>query len=315
MRFSPGELITRVPKHDLRAVARLITQIENNDPSAREVLTALYPHAGRAQVVGVTGAPGAGKSTLVDQLAASYTAAGKRAAILAVDPTSPFTGGAILGDRIRMARSEEHAGVFIRSMATRGSLGGLARAANDAVCVLDAAGFDIVLVETVGVGQAEVDVVRTAHTVVVVLVPGMGDSVQAIKAGILEIADIFAVNKADRPGADLVQKDLRILLSLTEPQADAWKPSIVPTVATSGEGCTELREAIARHAEWLHGSKIAEARRLRVMEDTILALARDMLYRRVEVASGVAIEQLARRCLEREIDPYRAAEELCGSAV
>jgi LAO/AO transport system kinase len=310
MHFSPRELIERVPKHDLRAAARLITQIENNEPSAREVLGALYRAAGRARIIGVTGSPGAGKSTLVDQLAADLNAAGKKAAIIAVDPTSPFTGGAVLGDRIRMARSESAEGIFIRSMATRGSLGGLARATNDAVCELDAAGFDVVLVETVGVGQAEVDVVRTAETIVVVLVPGMGDSVQAIKAGILEIADVFAVNKADRPGADLVQKDLRILLTLTEPEEGSWKPPIVATIATSGEGCAELADEISRHGAWLRDSKSAHDRKLRVMEETIISLAREELYDRVEAKSRKDVEKMARQCLARKLDPYSAAEKL-----
>ena len=206
MNFSNAQLIELVPQRDLRAVARLITLIENQTPRAREVQAALFKKSGKAHVIGVTGSPGAGKSTLVDQLAAGWRAQGKSVAILAIDPTSPFSGGAILGDRIRMIKAAEQQDVFIRSMATRGKLGGLARATLDAVYVLDAAGFDIILVETVGVGQAEVDIVKLADTCLVVLVPGMGDSVQAIKAGILEIADTFVINKADRDGADICKK-------------------------------------------------------------------------------------------------------------
>lgn len=310
MDYSNDALLEGVVAGDLRAVARLITLLENGVARARKVQAKLFRRTGRALVVGVTGAPGAGKSTLVDQLAAEFHNAGKRVGILAVDPTSPFSGGAVLGDRIRMTKTSESADVFIRSMATRGSLGGIARSTWDAAQVLDAAGFDLVVIETVGVGQAEVDIVKTADTCLVVLVPGMGDSVQAIKAGILEIADVFVINKADRDGADLLQRDLRVLLSLVEYGEQQWEPRIVRTVATSGDGVGELTGVVQRHHEWLRSTSAGRDRKLRMISESIIKMAAEIALDRVLTGDRSRLEQAALECLERRLDPYTAAQQL-----
>jgi LAO/AO transport system kinase len=310
MNFSDQELIDGVSKGDLRVVARLITLAENGVPRARAVQRSLFPRTGRAHVVGVTGAPGAGKSTLVDQLAREWRSRGKKVAILAVDPTSPFSGGAILGDRIRMSHTSEDPSIFIRSMATRGSLGGLSKATLDTIQILDAAGFDLILVETVGVGQAEVDIVRTADTVLVVLVPGMGDSVQIIKAGILEIADLFVINKADRDGADMLHKDLRILLSLAETGADRWEPLIARTIATSGTGASEVVDGVQRHSEWVRNSALGKKKRLEILEHNILQLLTEITLERSLSAKRPLLKELVEACYERKIDPYSAVDRL-----
>lgn len=255
-----------------RALAQAITMVERSEGASDELLAALYPHTGKARIIGITGSPGAGKSTLVDALARHFRKRDLTVGIIAVDPTSPFTGGAILGDRIRMQELYTDRGVFIRSMATRGFLGGLAKATNDAVDLLDAGGFDIVLVETVGVGQDEVEVIRTVQTNVVVLVPGMGDDIQAIKAGIMEIGDVFVVNKADRPGADRTVTEITMMMSLVE-EHGAWVPPIVKTVALRGDGIAELVEAIERHRAHLVDSGELERRnreRVRIRVETHL---------------------------------------------
>src|SRR5882672_4830922 len=250
----PAEnLAARIRAGDYRSLAKAISLVEREDPSAEKLVADLYPSTGKARIVGITGSPGAGKSTLVAALAKFYRKEEKRVGIVAVDPTSPFSGGAILGDRIRMADLYTDRGVFIRSMATRGFMGGIAHATNDVVDLLDAAGFDIVLVETVGVGQDEVEIIRTVQTNVVVLVPGMGDDIQAIKAGIMEIGDIFVVNKADRPGADKTVTEVTMMMSLVEEHGD-WVPPIVKTVASRGEGIVDLDEAIGRHFDYLNAS-------------------------------------------------------------
>jgi LAO/AO transport system kinase len=236
-----------------RALARAISLVERDEPEIDKLLAEIYPSTGKARIIGITGSPGAGKSTLVAAMARHYRAAGKRVGIIAVDPTSPFTGGAILGDRIRMADLYTDRGVFIRSMATRGFLGGLAKATNDVVDILDASGFEVVLVETVGVGQDEVEVVRTVQTNLVILVPGMGDDIQAIKAGIMEIGDVFVVNKADRPGADKTVTEINMMMSLVEEHGE-WVPPIVKTVASKSEGITELEQAIEKHYSYLEAS-------------------------------------------------------------
>lgn len=310
MLFSDEELLTKVPRRDMRAVARLITLVENRVPRARAIQSKLFERTGRAHVIGVTGSPGAGKSTLVDQLALDFRKAGKSVAILAVDPTSPFTGGAVLGDRIRMTMAAEDEGIFIRSMATRGALGGISRATLDAIQILDVAGFDIVLVETVGVGQSEVDIVRTAHTCFVVLVPGMGDTVQAIKAGILEIADAFVINKADRDGADLLQRDLRMLLSLVDPEAGTWEPPILRTVATRGEGIKELTEKALAHKVWLDSSGKGEERKLAMVKDQIVNIAHDIIEEKIHFDRASDLEDYAKKCRARIMDPYTAAKNL-----
>src|SRR5438270_9435906 len=255
-----------------RALGKAISLVERDDPEAERLLAELYPSTGGARIIGITGSPGAGKSTLVASMAKHYRAQGKRVGIVAVDPTSPFTGGAILGDRIRMSDLYTDRGVFIRSMATRGFLGGLARATNDVVDVLDASGFDVVLVETVGVGQDEVEVVRTVQTNLVILVPGMGDDIQAIKAGIMEIGDIFVVNKADRPGADKTVTEVTMMMSLVEEHAE-WVPPIVKMVALRGEGIGDLDDAITKHFAYLEASGELDRRnreRVRIRIETQL---------------------------------------------
>lgn len=314
MKFTDAELLSAVPAGDLRAIARLITLAENREPRARKVQAELYKKAGKAQVVGITGSPGAGKSTLVDQLAKRWHAAGKKVAILAIDPTSPFTGGAVLGDRIRMSQTSEIPEVYIRSLATRGALGGLSRATLSAVQILDSAGFDLVLIETVGVGQGEVDIVRVADTCIVVLVPGMGDSVQAIKAGILEIADLFVINKADREGADALQRDLRTLLSLADSKAGAWEPTISRSVATSGEGAEEIITNTEKHLQWLQNSGEGQARRSRILKDSILKIALEELEQGLVVDKANELKQLVDECLERRSDPFSAASALISKA-
>ena len=265
-------LAAGVRSGDSRALAKAISLVEREDSEAEKVLAELYASTGRARIIGITGSPGAGKSTLVAALAKHYRKEQQRIGIVAVDPTSPFSGGAILGDRIRMAELYTDRGVFIRSMATRGFMGGLARATNDTVDLLDAAGFDIVLVETVGVGQDEVEVIRTVQTNVVVLVPGMGDDIQAIKAGLMEIGDIFAVNKADRPGADRTVNDVTMMMSLAE-EHGVWVPPIVKTVALRGEGIAELDSALQKHFEFLGASGELDRRnreRVRIRIETLL---------------------------------------------
>src|SRR5713101_7048674 len=267
-----SSLVEGVLSGDYRSLAKAISLVEREDPAAERVLADFYASTGNARIVGITGPPGAGKSTLVSGMAKHYRRQHKRIGIVAVDPTSPFSGGAILGDRIRMAELYTDRGVFIRSMATRGFMGGLAKATNDVVDLLDAAGFDMVLVETVGVGQDEVEVIRTVQTNVVVLVPGMGDDIQAIKAGIMEIGDIFVVNKADRPGADKTVTEVTMMMSLVEEHAE-WLSPIVKTVATRGEGIEELDDAIQRHYEYLAASGELDRRsreRVRIRVETLL---------------------------------------------
>lgn len=310
MKFTDDELLSGTLARDFRAVARFITQVEVGHPRARTLAAALRRPAGRAQVVGVTGSPGAGKSTLVDYLAREYRKKGLSVAILAVDPSSPFSGGAILGDRIRMNISAEDPGIFIRSMATRGSLGGLAKATLESVHVLDCAGFDVVIVETVGVGQAEVDIVRTADTCIVVLVPGMGDSVQIIKAGLMEIADVFVINKADRDGVLALEKDLLTLLSLVEGGAGRWQPRVLKAIATAGEGVAAVADASRAHLEWLDSSSEGRSRRLQIVAQTIAALATEWIAQAALRGSDERVRMLAEECVARRKTPLEAAEAL-----
>jgi len=293
-----------------RALARAISMVERDDPDADRLLAEIYPATGRARIVGITGSPGSGKSTLVAALAKHYRAQGKRVGIVAVDPTSPFTGGAILGDRIRMADLYTDRGVFIRSMATRGFLGGLAKATNDVVDVLDASGFDVVLVETVGVGQDEVEVVRTVQTNLVVLVPGMGDDIQAIKAGIMEIGDVFVVNKADRPGADKTVTEVTMMMSLVEEHAD-WIPPIVKTVASRSEGIVDLDDAIGKHFDYLQSSGELDRRnreRVRIRIET--QLKEGFMRRLMDVTTNY--ESILEDVLRKRNNPHDAAEGMLG---
>jgi len=304
-----GDLVARARAGDKRSLARLVSVVENDDPGAAEILRTLYADTGRAQVVGVTGPPGGGKSTLVNNLAGAYRERSSRVAVVAVDPSSPFSGGAILGDRIRMRERFLDEGIFIRSMASRGHAGGLARATARVVNVLDALGTDVVLVETVGVGQEEVDVIGVADTVCLVTVPGLGDDIQAIKAGILEIADVLVVNKADRPGADETVRDLAQMLSLAKDHP--WKPPIIRTSARSGEGTRELVDAIEKHRAWSAGSGEQVRRRRAAARVEVEGLLREALLR--ELAGRVGESRLAAavaRVAERSLDPYAAVEEL-----
>ena len=304
-----GDLVARARAGDKRSLARLVSVVENDDPGAAEILRTLYADTGRAQVVGVTGPPGGGKSTLVNNLAGAYRERSSRVAVVAVDPSSPFSGGAILGDRIRMRERFLDEGIFIRSMASRGHAGGLARATARVVNVLDALGTEVVLVETVGVGQEEVDVIGVADTVCLVTVPGLGDDIQAIKAGILEIADVLVVNKADRPGADETVRDLAQMLSLAKDHP--WKPPIIRTSARSGEGTRELVDAIEKHRAWSAGSGEQVRRRRAAARVEVEGLLREALLR--ELAGRVGESRLAAavaRVAERSLDPYAAVEEL-----
>jgi LAO/AO transport system kinase len=298
---------------DVRHAARLMRDLDDVRPGAVEIMKRLYPHTGRAYVLGITGNPGAGKSTVVDALIAHYRQLGKRVGVVAVDPSSPFSGGAILGDRIRMQRHATDEGVFIRSLATRGHLGGLSRSTSDVVAVLDAMGFDVVLVETVGVGQDEIDVVSQAETAVVVTVPGLGDEIQAIKAGILEIADVLVVNKADREGADRTVRDLTHMLELRPHSAEPVE--IVRTVATTGKGIDELATACERHrqrAAEKDSDGSAATRRRRRAWSAVREQLLDRLRRSVD-DELLSRAELIERVAERTLDPYSAADELLGA--
>jgi LAO/AO transport system kinase len=289
-----------------RALGRAISLVEREDPAAERLLAEIYSSTGRARIVGITGSPGAGKSTLVAALAKHYRKQEKRVGIVAVDPTSPFSGGAILGDRIRMSELYTDRGVFIRSMATRGFLGGLAKATNDVVDILDASGFDVVLVETVGVGQDEVEVIRTVQSNVVVLVPGMGDDIQAIKAGIMEIGDIFVVNKADRPGADKTVTEVTMMMSLVEEHGD-WVPPIVKTVASLGKGIDELDAAIGKHYNYLAASgELVRRNRERVRIRIETLLKEKFMGRLLSVTENY--EQILDDVLRKRNNPHDAAE-------
>jgi LAO/AO transport system kinase len=302
----PTALADRVRAADPRALARALSVVENEGPAAASLLAALHAQTGRAWSLGVTGPPGAGKSTLVDQLVTLYRARGLTVGVVAVDPTSPFTGGAILGDRVRMQAHAGDPGVFIRSMATRGHLGGLASTTADAVSVLDAAGRDCVIIETVGVGQAEVDIARAADVCVVTLVPGTGDDVQALKAGIMEIADIFVVNKADREGADRMAASVEGLLSLEAAEAGAWRPPVIRTEATRGVGIDALADAVDRFRQ-TRGDEIVRRRRTRSTV-RLRELVASLFMGRVEATIGAGeLASLAARVAAREIDPYAAA--------
>jgi LAO/AO transport system kinase len=300
---------------DVRALSRAVTAIENRAPEAEQLLGKLFPYTGRACRIGITGAPGTGKSTLVDRLAACYRGQGKSVGIIAVDPSSPFTGGAILGDRIRMQGLATDEGTFIRSMATRGYLGGLAQATGDAALVLDAAGKDMILVETVGVGQGEIEVVRLADCTLVVLVPGMGDDVQSLKAGLMEIGDIFVLNKSDREGAARFEQQLRAILDIVPGRA-GWKPPVVRTVATEDKGVDELARQIALYREHFEKAHDRPARELAYWKEWLLRLLERRLVERVldKRISAAQFEELAAQVAARKKDPYAAVNEILSRA-
>lgn len=308
----------QIRKGDTRAISRAITAIENSDPRGEDLLRELFPSTGRAYLIGVTGAPGTGKSTLVDKLAAHYRAQGKTVGIIAVDPTSPYTGGAVLGDRIRMQGHATDSGIFIRSMATRGFLGGLARATADAALVLDSAGKEIVLIETVGVGQDEIDVVRLAECTLVLVVPGLGDDVQNMKAGLIEVADIFVLNKAEREGADRLQQQLHAMLELAPSTNDggrAWKPPVIRTTATEGKGIGALADAIENFRRQREESGAQRAKILAYWKQRLLLLLETHLLARALGDDGQrAIESLASEVAERKKNPYTAVRELLARA-
>jgi len=303
-----SELTEAVLRGSYRALAQAVSLVEREEPAAERLLADIYASTGGARIIGITGSPGAGKSTLVAALAKHYRAQQKRVGIIAVDPTSPFTGGAILGDRIRMADLYTDRGVFIRSMATRGFMGGLAKATNDVVDLLDASGFDAVIVETVGVGQDEVDVIRTVQTNVVILVPGMGDDIQAIKAGIMEIGDIFVVNKADRPGADRTVTEITMMMSLVEEHGD-WVPPIVKTVASQSKGIEELDAAIVKHRDYLESSGELQRRnreRVRIRIETML---KEKFMNRL-MAATPNFDEILDDVLDKRNNPHDTAEDV-----
>lgn len=328
-------LADKVLKGDIRAVARACRLVDDAVEGHIELLKSLFPHTGKAWIIGITGNPGAGKSTLTDRLIEQFRKEGKRVAVVAIDPTSPFSGGAILGDRIRMQRHFEDPEVFIRSLATRGALGGLSRSAADVVRVLDAWGADVILVETVGVGQDELEITTAAHTTLVVVPPGLGDDIQAIKAGILECADVFSVNKADREGADATVRDLEVMIALSgeivsagqhtrghakgtldvakqvvRHAKDKWVPPIQKCVASRGEGIAELVEKLAAHRAWLEETEAGRARKAERMRIELARTLRDALVTEALASLGTEVEEAAAAVLRRDLDPYTASERL-----
>lgn len=306
-----SELVSRLLRHDRRALARGISLVENAAPELRAIMSGLAPHTGNARIVGLTGAPGVGKSTTSNALVTALRSRGESVAVLAVDPSSPFTGGALLGDRVRMQEHSGDSGVFIRSMASRGHLGGLSWATPHALRLLDAAGFDVLLVETVGVGQAEVDIAAHADTTVVLSAPGMGDAVQAAKAGVLEIADILAVNKADRDGARATVRELRQMVAQGEGDTDRWKPPIVSTVAENGDGVEELLGRVDAHQEHMRAAGELDRRRHRRAREEIEAIALGALRQRLAgVRNGAGLDTLAGEVTSGTSDPYSAADTL-----
>jgi LAO/AO transport system kinase len=306
--------VERIRSGDVRALARAISAIEDARGDSLALMKALFPFSGRARVIGLTGAPGAGKSTLVDQLAREYRKQQRTIGIVAVDPTSPYTGGAILGDRIRMQAHHADSGIYIRSMATRGFLGGLARATSDVATVLDASGKDLVLIETVGVGQDEVDIVRLADITVVILVPGMGDDVQTIKAGIMEIADIFVINKSDREGAERVEREIRALQSLAL-RHDGWIPPIVKTVASDGTGVDDVAAAITAYVTYLQKENLALKKSVQNWQERLLEMLRDVMLEKARAQFGDGnLAKLAAEVAEHKRDPYTLVEEIAAKA-
>ena len=314
MRGEMSEIAEKVTSGDIRAVAKLIRDIDDKVPEARELLKDLYPFTGRAYVVGITGSPGVGKSTLVDQMVTHLRGNGQTIGVLAVDPTSPFSGGAILGDRVRMQRHSMDEGVFIRSMATRGYFGGLTQSTRSAIDVLDAMGKDYILVETVGVGQDEIDIVRSAHTTIVVLVPGMGDDIQALKAGILEVGDIFVVNKADREGADRAVNDLRLMIEMDAKRYEqGWKPPIITAQAVFDKGTREILEEIENHRAFLTSSLERKSTlQYEKARNDLTEMIKDRIIHEVlaDIVNSGEFEEAIKSITERKLDPYTACDTI-----
>ncbi|MFW6147171.1 MAG: methylmalonyl Co-A mutase-associated GTPase MeaB [Thermodesulfobacteriota bacterium] len=317
MKNNTSEIVQKIISGDIRATAKLIRDIDDKVPEVREVLKDLYPSTGKAYVIGITGAPGVGKSTLVDQMVTHLRTAGKTVGVLAVDPTSPFSGGAILGDRIRMQRHSMDEGVFIRSMATRGYFGGLTQSTRSAIDVLDAMGKDYILVETVGVGQDEIDIVQSAHTTIIMLVPGMGDDIQALKAGILEVGDLFVVNKADREGADRTINDLRLMIEMDENRYRAgWKPPIVTTQAVFNQGIQEVLEQIEKHRAFLSSSPERQTTlKYEKAKNDLTEMIKDRIITDVlaDLVSSGEFEKAIRSIMERRVDPYTACDTILSN--
>ena len=304
------QLVQGVLQGNRRSIARTITLIENNDPEAQKIVSMLYPKTGKAHVIGVTGPTGSGKSTLIEKLMRELRKRGKTVGVVAVDPTSPFTGGAFLGDRVRMQEHSTDKGVFIRSMATRNAPGGLAKATNDVIRVLDASGKDVIIVETVGAGQSEVEIVKVAHTVVVILAPGLGDDIQAIKAGIMEIGDIFVVNKADRENANKAISDIQAMLEMNI-EKTGWKPLVLKTTALTGEGITELLAKIEEHKKYLKMGALEVSRKEKVETELVEAIKQKIAESIIEdLKRKGEWKKLTQKILAREIDPYSAADML-----
>ncbi len=310
------EIVDKLLNHSRLALSKAITAVENEYDDAVKIMTEVYPHTGNAYVIGITGAPGAGKSTLTDKIAKEYRKRGKTVGIVAIDPSSPYSGGAILGDRIRMMDLMADEGIFVRSMATRGSLGGLSQKAGDAVKLMDAFGMDVIIVETVGVGQSEVDIVKTADTTMVVVIPGMGDDIQAIKAGILEIGDLFTINKADREGTDKLNIEIEMMLELN-PEHVSWRPPINRTVASKGEGIEAVVDSIEDHKAYLTDSgKLSEIRKKRIKNE-VTAMLNDRVNRYIdeEVIQTAAFDELVIRMQSREIEPYSVVDDIVGKVL